>query len=294
MRNVLLTGASGFLGRKIVEAWNPLLGRLYICTGNKTITYDSELIVFDRDRLIDEIDLSNIDLIINCAFPMKKDGTDAFRGLDFIERMIIKAENSGVKYFINISSQSLYDPNRTYQAKEDDILCLRDAYTSGKYYVEKILSFVCKNMKYINVRLASLIGIGLDSRIINKFIISSIQDGHINLFGGNQIFEYMDVSDAASAILELCKRTDFIDEYNVCNLGVNKSYKLQELSNKVAEIGREMGISEIKIFVEENAVFSNNAIDSKKFYNNINWQPVFGIEDSIRKIYKDKIRDLNY
>ena len=203
-------------------------------------------------------------------------------------------EASGVPMFVNISSQSVYDPNRKTPANEDDLLCIRDSYSAGKYMIEALLSSVCKKMCYTNIRLASLIGVGLDSRIINRFVESAVLDKKISVFKGSQQFEYMDVVDAAKGIIAFCNCLDAPGLKNTYNFGVNQTYNLEELAELVKQVGGEMGIDNILVSVNPVDSQSNNSLDSSRFYERTHWKPQMSMIDSIRQIYQDKLGNTVY
>ena len=290
MKKILLTGAGGFLGSKIISEWKKDYGLLLASTGSLRYSENEYVEIIDRNEILkDDYKFTDIDIIVNCAFPITQDGIDFYRGLDYLKTLIVKAEASSIPIFVNISSQSVYDPNRESPAKEDDPLCIRDSYSAGKYMIEALLSSVCKKMNYTNIRLASLIGVGLDSRIINRFVESAVQDKKINVFKGNQQFEYMDVVDAAKGIIAFCNCLDIPKLKNTYNLGINQTYNLEELAELVKQVGCEMGIDNIFVSVDKVDVCSNNTLDSSRFYERINWRPQLSMLDSIRQIYQDKL-----
>lgn len=290
MTRILITGGSGFLGREIVELSDAKGLSISVCTGKKNCVFDNRVNVYERETVVsDEFDLSKFDIIINCAYPMTENGTDIYNGLEYIYKLICKAEKSCVKNFINISSQSVYDNMRRFPAKEEDPLCLSDVYSLGKYSVEKMLRCACNKMKYTNIRMASLIGLKSDKRVVNRFIDDVINQKTINILGGSQRLEYLNVLDAASAILNMASHIDAIKEDTIYNLGFGFSYTVQEWAYEVIRIGKEFGYEDIQVNHTESFRFSNNAIDSSKFYMSFGWKPSISIEETIRSIYKHKL-----
>ena len=290
MKKILITGASGFLASKVIELAELNSFDLTACTGNNTALFRDGVKIISRDETVkDDYDLSQYDIILNCAYPMTNNGIEIYSGIEYLYRLIDRSEQSGVRLFINISSQSLYDPKRNNPAVEEDKICLYDVYSAGKYCVEKMLQCSCINMIYTNIRMASLIGIGLDKRIVNRFIDSVIEKNEITVIGGTQRFEYMDVSDAARGILKLVSKEDSINLSKVYNLGAGVSYDIVNLAKKVMAVGEQLGYKSIKMNIQQSDVFSNNEIDSSRFYTQMDWSPEETIEDSIKKIYEAKL-----
>lgn len=291
MRKVLLTGASGFLGSRIVETWDNELGVLYASTGNPTKINGNNVVIINREAILDKtFDLTQFYMIINCAFPMTSDGVAFYKGVDYVRKLIIKAEESEVKFFVNISSQSVYDPLRETAAIEEDQLCLRDQYSVGKYMIESLLSTSCKKMTTTNIRLGSLIGVGLNARIVNRFASSAIKDHEIKVIKGHQLFQFLDVQDAAKGIIEFCRRIEDDGLFDVYNLGGKDTYDLLELANIVRQVGEESGFMDVDIMVEKIETYSNNSINSKRLRDRTKWDPEINIYDSVKGIFIDLLK----
>lgn len=287
MWKVLLTGASGFLGRKIMDLWDNRQMMLFASTGNPNkITRNDVAIISREDTLNTYFDLSQFDIIINCAFPMTTDGLAFFEGLDYIQKLIQRAEKSGVNYFVNISSQSVYDPLRKSAAMEEDMLCLRDQYSVGKYTVESMMTAICRDMHYTSIRLGSLIGPELEARIVNRFVLSAVTNHKIKVVKGYQLFQYLDVQDAARGIVEFCKYINNEGLQKVYNLGGNDSYTVMELANMVCEVGTNQGLSKVDIMVEDSEIYTNNSLNSDRFFERTKWKPEITMIESINKIYR--------
>ena len=136
---------------------------------------------------------------------------------------------------INISSQSVYDQKRCYAATEDSPLLLQSNYAVGKYASELFMKLLEKDAHVTNVRMASLIGPGFDQRLTNKMAKSAIQDRKISYQINDLVFGFLDVEDAARAILRLAA-VPAARWKTVYNLGSDASYSLREIACTIAEI----------------------------------------------------------
>ena len=86
--------------------------------------------------------------------------------------------------------------------------------------------------RYTSIRLASLIGPGFDIRVVSKFVKSAFENKTIKIVGGKQIFEFLDVRDAAGALISLISSND-VKWSPIYNLGNMERMKIIEIAKIV-------------------------------------------------------------
>ena len=238
---LVVTGASGFLGRELlrqaletgisVTALSSRPDRLREMFGQA-----EKLSSLGREALAEGlVSFEEDDVLINCAFPRTNDDSQMAGGLAYVEEVLRCAVKCGAKALINISSQSVYDQKRCYAATEDSPLLLQSNYAVGKYASELFMKLLEKDAHVTNVRMASLIGPGFDQRLTNKMAKSAIQDRKISYQINDLVFGFLDVEDAARAILRLAA-VPAARWKTVYNLGSDASYALREIACTIAEI----------------------------------------------------------
>lgn len=283
---VAINGASGFLGKLLVK-------KLLKHDDVKIIAFTSIIDVFDKYDVNGKLEvhgrdsfrnreLVGVDVLINCAFPRNNDGKEMALGLKYISDFLNQAVNDGVKSVINISSQSVYSQNRTEAASEDYELCLESEYAVGKFASELLTNNICRNIRHTNIRLASLIGPDFDQRVVNKMVASAIKTNTINIVKGNQQFGYMNVDDAANALVMVVMNKDSTWE-NVYNLGISGGYSLEYLAESVRSILKH---KDIKILKNEKTYNVNSTLICTKFFEKFKFQNYTSIIDSINQIIK--------
>ncbi len=294
--NIALTGAGGFLGRNLLRelskqsdinaaAFTSKKEKLYPMFSQ----YGNICVADNAD--IESFRFDNIDVLINCAFPMSAGSEEMANGLDFIRNTLKIAKEGGVGAVINISSQSVYSQKRIEASDENSPLCLENDYAKGKYEAELLTNSICKNIPHTNLRLASLIGTELDRRVLNKFVKQILFEQPIKIMGGKQRFGYLDVRDAASGIVKMLK-TPAENWAEVYNLGINGSYFLLEIAECVRCVGAEYGISPLDINVDSTDIWQNSEMDCSLFYNTFNWKPEYTLEDSTRDIFAKEMENI--
>lgn len=291
MGRLVVTGASGFLGSNLCRV---------ICTENffdnvialthrvnamrlEFSTTDT-IQIFGEDALVTgEVQLTNKDILINCAYPRAMNGVDVTSGLDYVESVFRLAASSKIKGIINISSQSVYDPQREHPATEDEMPCLTDEYAIGKYCMELLLRNVCKDIPYTNIRLASLIGPGFDVRVPNKMARNAINTGKIKVETNNQKFGYLDVEDAVNG-LKLIALLDPLKWRPIYNLGSSKTYSLTTIAETVKEVLSKTHNLDILIEEKNGDAVLNTDLDSSRLISDVGEYQTHSLKESIIRI----------
>lgn len=283
---IAITGAGGFLGRNILELLKNKDCEVYAFSSREVELGEKYKGIKQYHFLnVKEEIPDNIDVLLNCAFPRNEDGEEMAIGLKYIHNIFAQCAQKEVSALVNISSQSVYSQKRDYCADESSELNLESKYAVGKYATELFLNAGCSNVYHTNIRMASLIGYDFEQRIVNKFVNIALADKKINVLAGKQSYGYMDVRDAADAIVTVCmdyKNAAQWDE--VYNLGIQGTYSLKDIAAEVQkQVGEELHC-EIELNVEEHDAYLNSALNSELFYRTFDWQPQYALADTVKEI----------
>ena len=288
----VVSGASGFLGSNLVlELANRGFGQ--VCG-----------LVFERDILEKRImeyagipcfsfvasddcegtreALSGADVLIHCAFPRAQAASFLAAGLKYGNDLFVAARNAGCKAVINISSQSVYDAYRDYAATEDSPLVLDTTYAAAKYASELMLNDVYEGLPHTSVRLASLIGPGFDQRVPNKMVKKALAGETIEVQGGDQVFDYMDVRDAVDALCTLASSST--DRWlPVFNVGSMHPTTLQEIAEAIQSAIRTIYGCDVVIEQKDapSGAIQNSSLCSAAFVESIGWKASYSIFESV-------------
>lgn len=289
---VAITGASGFLGKEIIRLLLSKENNTIIAfTSQKVVLKDffrnKNLIIYDRHNFRNG-QLNNVDVLLNCAFPRNNDGTQMALGLAYIKEVLQTSVEAGVKKVINISSQSVYSQKKDTPASENSNLSLDSLYAVGKYASELLTNTICSHIIHTNIRLASLIGPHFDQRVVNKMVDSALKYRKITILDGVQKFGFMDIVDAAKAIVHVMESdSNELDE--VYNLGISSGYSLEDIANCIKSNFALKGIY-INIDKSSNNVYVNSEVDNKKYCNKFGELITAPIEKTIDKIIRQKLK----
>lgn len=287
MKRVIISGAGGFLGKHLIQEALKQDISVFAITSHPDALSFRDIEIIETDRFLSEgIALCDSDIFINCLFPTNADGIRMADGLSAVFQTISAAGKCNVGAFINISSQSVYPSKRTAPASEDTQLSLETPYAVGKYSSEAFCGEVFRGKPFTNIRLASLIGVGYEQRIINRMISQIIAGETLNVIGGMQRYGFLDVRDAAAGIIRMIK-TDPDKWKKVYNLGPTGSYTLLELAEIIVQRMREYGF-DADYNISEGADNRNSAIDASLFMRDLDWRPEISVQQTVDDIIQNK------
>lgn len=294
-KRILITGAGGFFGRELVKQALAYGKYDVIGISSQGESLKSQFKMYKQFKVLKsliELD-KNIDdnkdtILVNCAFPRSSDPTQLSEGILYTERTVETAISKGVSSIINISSQSVYSQKAKEPAKESTVARPESLYGMAKYASERVVSTLCSSSKnkvdFANIRLASLSGVGLDVRMINKFIKYALNGNPLTINGGNQYISYLEVTDAASAIIKMIN-TDSSLWKPVYNLGNNDYCTILELAKNIKKISKERLGKDVKLEIHEGQGNFSNLINSEEFYKDFNWRPHYTMISMMKKIF---------
>lgn len=291
MRRLVIIGAGGFLGSAIIQEAKKLDLKIVAITSRPLEiknTYGDICDTLETTKFLNgAYQMSGTDVIINCLFPTNANGYQMANGLEKVFRVITIAKESGAGTFINISSQSVYAPKREKAADEDETLCLETPYAVAKYSIEVFCDLVFQERPHTNIRLASLLGIGYDQRIVNRMVRQALEGKNLKVIGGMQRYGFLDVRDAAAGIVKMAL-SDFTNWKPIYNLGRSESYTLLDVVEIVVSEMKKRGLS-VSYEILEGTDIRNSSINAERFMKDFMWKPAISLSQTIGNIIDEKM-----
>ncbi|WP_203553658.1 NAD(P)-dependent oxidoreductase [Bacillus sp. B15-48] len=291
-KTVLVSGASGFLGKELISQLLEVRYPTIALTSKpkelrEAFRQNTDLTVLNINDWTNRVDDDqNIDVLINCAFPRNSDPEQLAAGLDFTERLVNNAIKTGIMNIINISSQSVYSQKNKSTPDEQTTVAPESLYGLAKYSSEKIVTLISKNSKvnFSNIRLASLTGFDLESRMTNKFVKLAIKGGKVTIDGTGQKVSYLDVKDAVSALI-LMMNQDSENWRQTYNLGNYHFKSVLEIAETVNDIAERYLLPGLQIELKDGLSDFNNLINSEAFYSDFGWRPKYDIPLMVDELF---------
>lgn len=296
-RCILISGATGYLGQNLINeiASNSLdivfaLGRSRESLINlfgekeniKLFTYED----LDNGQLA----LGIVDIFIHCAFarPYQSyaDVAESLKmTIDLFQRVVVHH----VPAIINISSQSVYGQDELPPWKEDTKVAPKLPYAQAKYATELSLNAIAKAHPHIRVtslRMAALSG-GQPGMVVkdlpSKLVNQALMNGRLNIKGGNQLLEFMDVRDAVSAILTIVNTSTDIWK-PILNIGAGEIKTLKSLALMIVDQVSNNKGQDIEINIEESLDEMAFGLNTDLLLSTFKWKPQYKMEEIINSI----------
>lgn len=284
----MITGASGLVGSAMVDAFlrqNNPEDIVYAVTSNpeRIKRGDGNIFVITPNQLEDVLTTNTIDVLVQLAFPRNVSDEKWAAGIKFATDMIFLAKKYGVKRLINVSSQSIYGLQREKAAVEHDDVVLNSPYTAGKYCTELLAAGLFEQGMFTNIRLSTVIGPTTKERVPNRLLANIMSGKELTIKGGEQLFSFLDVRDAANGLLRIISRISqpWKPAYN---LGTREVNSLLSIAEKCNQIACAYGYPEAHISLISDGTFLSNELDVSLFEKDFGWRARYSLNESLMYI----------
>ncbi|MEI7582165.1 NAD-dependent epimerase/dehydratase family protein [Runella sp.] len=212
IKNILVTGAGGFLGGRLTERLASMPGYRIVATGRRVETgrrHIGSQVKFITGDLIhkeftEQLVKQDIDVLIHCAALSSLWGSyDDFYQANVVatENLLTGAKQAAIKRIIHISTPSIYfDYNDRFDIREEDPLPVRSVnhYAGTKLLAEQRVK--ASGIEHIILRPRAIIGAG--DTVIMPRLIRARRENRLRIIGnGKNIVDITSVSNLIDAIL---------------------------------------------------------------------------------------------
>lgn len=192
----------------------------------------------------------------------------------------------GVSRYVGIGSQAEYGPaNR--RVSELDACNPTTLYGITKLATHLVTKNVCDeaNVKYSWIRVFSTYGIGdAETWLIPSLVSKLLKGQNVELTSGEQLWDYLHVTDAARAIHQVCR---LVDGAGLVNLGSGDPIEIKEVArlidSKIDRGGRlQFGAKPFR----DDQIFHLEA-DRSKLTRLTGWVPKVRLEDGLSELINE-------
>lgn len=294
-KNILITGCSGFIGSELVKKLLRKKVYLVLLINKEKLKIKSKKIKFIRCSLLNYKKLknilytNNITDIIHCAWigvsSQKRNSLKQNLNLKITSNILGAIKYKKINSFISLGSQAEYG-SKFYKIYEDSKERPKTQYGKIKIKILKKTQIFCKknNIRFVWLRIFTGYGPNSDNNwIIPSTIIKIINNQKTKFTSGNQIYNFIYVSDIASAIIKSLYNKDI---NGIFNLGSDKSYSIKyvvKLIFKKLKIKKKPIFGELNYRNDQVMKFSPSISKIKKY---LKWQPKYSISKGLNKTIK--------
>jgi len=300
---VVITGASGLVGRNIVEVLSGSSEYDMVAAGfskekleNMFGSIKNVECISNSELLSDGFDAAGTDYVIHCAFTRKNDPAEITAAVDLTSGVYKKFVNGKTRGVIGISTRSVYkEPDEGELNTEESPICPNGLIGTAKYACELMLSNMCAlaGQNFTILRLGSVNELKTTDTMVrpmNVFVDCMLEGKPIHIVGGSQVMSYIAPQDIASAVLSLLKLSPekWADVYNV-GTGWICTDTLLNIARRVRDIGaQKFGVKPVEIEIEERQINQRSGQDITRLSNATGWTPKWTLDTMICDLYSMK------
>lgn len=228
--------------------------------------------------------------LVHCAFARSEDEQQLSKSLLFTREIMQISNKLRIPRIVNISSKSVYTNSDETIWRENTPVAPKGMYGLSKYAAE-LISDACicnERSRLTHLRMDSLIGPGMEQRLVTKLADRALVGEDIQLTNGKLMFQYMDTRDAAEAILSILSYEVSLWKKVYCVSAMNV-VSLREIGDTVVEVCIDEGIIPVQILIEKEWDVGIKKMDSSLFREDTQWQEKYTLRDCVCNIVKSRL-----
>mgnify|MGYP002581765273 CR=1 FL=1 len=281
---LIVTGAAGVLGSELIEQ-TPQAEIVAVTRQPQALTRRwqgyANMKCCSWDELA-QMPLADGDVIVHGAFPRQENGQELTEALDLTGTLLKKAGTSGKEIaWVDISSRSVYGQNEQTPWTETAELMPASPYALAKAAQELLTRQAAEayGFRYTVLRMAGLIGVGMEARLVSQMTMRAIHDRALTVMGGEQQFSMLDIRDAAAGIRALLRKepTAWRPLYN---FGAEQATRLKDIAPIIQKEAQRLYGWRGSITQKRDAALIDE-MDSSLFYAQMGWRPQYTLADTV-------------
>ncbi len=300
IKNILLTGATGFLGSHLLKRLLELNYQVIVVKRSFSNTWriDKSLggvKVYDIDKvpLKKIFEENSIDCIIHLATHYKKkhEESDLHGFIDtnikLPTTLLELMKEHQVRFFINTGTFFEYalapEPIKENSAKK-----AYNLYAASKIAFTEILQYYSAHysLKSIDLKLFSPYGPKDNEKLVVSLIKSSLQDTPLEISKGEQRWNWTYVKDIVEAYIRSINYFEFMDSnYEIFNIGNGEVHSIKTVTEAIESLSGKTGrFLYTKPYIK-NEIFYVNC-DNTKAKECLGWAPEYNLLSGLKETYQ--------
>lgn len=279
---ILITGASGFLGKHLIKKLEKTKHKIYCLSTNLLEGKNVESVINKIKPSIVIHLAANVDLSRDRVTAKKNIDVNLTGTLNLVNAL----KKNQIRKFIFASTEEIYGDG-LLPFKEDQLPKPPSSYSVTKLAGEHLCKIYASNLNFslIIFRLATFYGPNNSvNRFFSRIILSALKNQDISLSSKNKKRDYLYIDDAINAFI-LAINKNLNGQY-VFNIGSGKNYSL----DKVIKIILKTTNSKSKLLwnkIPERSLEANEWLMNISLVKKLlDWYPIISLEEGLIKTIK--------
>jgi len=299
MNKVLITGASGFIGKNIVELLIEKKIKIIAFLSKDDDLGFNALMKMGVHEFLYENDLFRTDIYFDSCIHLASYGVEYGKddydimldvNIKLATKIMLFCYRNNCKNFINTGSCFEYGKNNSFQIEENALKNPDTIYAATKTAADIILRNVAKNhkIKYISVRPFGVFGnYEQYYRLLPLVVKHGMNNKPLMLTRGEQIRDYLYVKDVAQAFFKILSTIEQIpsnEDFNICSSNpITVREFIEEIINVFGFDISLYNFGGIQYRKNESMRFVGSNSKLKKMTN---WEPQYNLIQAINEYKK--------
>ncbi len=298
MKNILITGAGGFIGRHIIEQLCQEEAIRIFALSRKENCFKDERVecvvadIMQPDSYEQIFKENKIDCVMHLAAITEHDAivndkvntlmTNLY-GTQNILSIFNKYCNNA--QFIYTSTGKVYGKTNEMPISENAICNPTNILGKSKYITERMVDFCAvPENKYLICRIFNVYGIGQKPNFVFPTIINQLENEEIALGSIFDKRDYLYFEDLINALICCIQSKDSFSDFDIVNIGSGEAYSVDEI---IKIIGKDLN-KDIKTRIDEKRMRTDETdieyCINKKMIDITGWHPKYSMQEGIREI----------
>ena len=292
--NILLTGASGFLGSKIlikllVKGYNIFITTRNSSNLSKIEPHLKKVTNYNTDKIsLGKIFSSqNFDVIIHTATNY---------GRKSYEKDLSQLAETNIFFPIKILEYSIKNNTKAFLNTDTLLYKKINQYALSKNHFLDWSKYFSSYLKIINIKFDFIYGVDDDKSKFFPWLINELSLGTpiIPLTRGTQLRDFLFVEDAADVYLAILNNLQSLNQYFEIEVGYGNSMRLKDFIHvmlnefsKFKKINSKLEFGSIKYREHEKM----NCTPDTSYLNSIGWRPKYSLQQGVKKTITEIFSD---
>ena len=302
MSNVLITGASGFIGANLVRNLINTKDQIHILIRKQSNLWRLNNIISECN--VHFVDISKIDevrnmiskvkpeIVYHCAtfgvYPNQKDAskmeqTNVTGTLNLLTSL---HENSELERLVNLGSVSEYGP-KSNSIKETEPTQPFDSYGVTKVSQTKLVEYYShqKKLPAVTLRIFTPYGIFEEpGRLISDVMVAAVKKNPLKIFSRKAKRDFVYIDDVTSALIKASNKPGIDGE--IFNIGSGNATSVEEIVNLVSKVTNiDLEVSWYDENQREYDKTGTNGFADLQKVKKIDWKPEVSLKDGLSRTY---------